>query len=100
MENEMKRNEIKRAWLELFCFMTSSARNCVGEPPMYGPFRLIDSVEKIITILEKQGLADDFFKKKRAKIEENKLVLVTDKEAFIELLDELVMDFTKELKAY
>ena len=99
MENEA-REEIKRTWLELFCFMTTSARGLVGEPTIYGPFRLIDSLEKIITILEEQGLTDDFLKKERKKIEENKLVLIEDEKAFVELLDELVMNFTKELKAY
>ncbi len=98
MENRAR--EDKRAWLDLFCFMTTSAKGCVGEPTIYGPFRLIDSVEKIITILEKQGLTDDFLKKERKKIEEKKLVLIEDEKAFIELLDELVMDFTKELKIY
>jgi hypothetical protein len=100
MKDEGQKKEIIRAWLKLFCFMTSSARGCVKEPTIYGPFRLVDSIEKIITILDKQGMADDFFRKEKKKIEERKLVLVEDEEAFVNLLDELVMDFAKELKNY
>ena len=98
MKDEEQPKELIRAWLELFCFMTSSARGCVKEPTIYGPFRLIDSIEKIITILDEQGIADDFFRKEKKKIEEKKLVLVEDEDAFVDLLDELVLDFAKELK--
>lgn len=100
MKNEAREELLKRTWLELFCFMTASARDLVGETQAYGPFRLIDSVERIITILEKQGVADDFLKKEKKKIEENKMVVMEDEKAWVELLGELVMDFTKELKAY
>jgi len=86
-------------WLELFCFMTSSARGLIGEPELYGPFRIIDSIEKIIELLENQKLLDDaFLKAEKEKIKEKKLILVSDGDAFITFLDELVMDFTKELK--
>ncbi|HUT65841.1 MAG TPA: DUF6092 family protein [Spirochaetota bacterium] len=86
-------------WLELFCFMTTSARGLIGEPELYGPFRIIDSIEKIIELLENQKLLDDaFLKAEKEKIKEKKLTLVADGDAFITFLDELVMDFTKELK--
>ena len=86
-------------WLELFCFMSSSARGLVGEPDIYGPFRLVDSLEKTIDLLGKQGVLDDeFLKKEKVKIAQKKLVIIEDREAFIKFLDELVMDFTRELK--
>jgi hypothetical protein len=78
--------------------MTSSARGCVDEPIIYGPLRLIESIEKIITIIGEQGISDDFLLAEREKIENNKLVVMEDEEAFVELLDELVLDFTKALK--
>jgi len=90
--------EIREKWLELFCFMASSARGCVEEPTIYGPFRLVDSLEKILHILEDQGIADDFMKKEKEKIAEKKLVVITDQEAFVRFLDEIVIDFTKRLK--
>lgn len=100
MKDDTQQKELTKAWIELFCFMASSARGCVSEPPIYGPLRLIDSMERIITILGKQEIRNDFLDSERDKIEENKLVVMEDEEAFIELLDELVLDFTKELKKY
>lgn len=86
-------------WLELFCFMTTSARGLIGEPELYGPFRIIDSIEKIIELLENQKLLDNaFLKTEKEKIKEKKLTVVADRDAFVTFLDELVMDFTKELK--
>jgi hypothetical protein len=92
---ELNRGE----WLELFCFMTTSARGLIGEPELYGPFRVIDSLERIIELLENQKLIDDIFlKAEKEKIKEKKLTVVADRDAFVTFLDELVMDFTKELK--
>ena len=94
----MGNDEIERRWLELFCFMTTSARALVGEPAMYGPFRLIHSLEKIIDILEMGGACSAFLKREKEKIAAGKLVLMTDRDAFIRFMDEIVIDFTKELK--
>jgi hypothetical protein len=92
-------NVLRGEWLALFCFMTSSARGLVGEPVLYGPFRIVDSLEKILELLEKQDLlSDEFLKTEREKIVEKKLVVVIDEDEFVDFLDELVMDFTKELK--
>lgn len=92
-------NVLRGEWLALFCFMTSSARGLIGEPVLYGPFRIVDSLEKILELLENQSLlSDEFLKTEREKIEEKKLVVVTDEDEFIAFLDELVMDFAKELK--
>ncbi|MDH5364122.1 MAG: DUF6092 family protein [Dehalococcoidia bacterium] len=98
MKNKMKEEKLRYELLKLFCYIVTSARGCVDEPKLYGPFRLIDSVERIITLLDNEGLADDFLKKERAKIEENKYILMEDEKEFIKLLDELVIDFTRKLK--
>ena len=98
MSEQMNKEEIRKSWLEIFCFMTTSARGLVGEPADYGPFRLIDSLEKIIDLIEKQGLADEFLKVEKEKIATRKFVMITEKDEFLKLMDELVMDFTKELK--
>ncbi len=84
--------------IKLLCFMVTSAAGCVNEPKLYGPFRLIDSVERIITLLDNEGLADDFLKNARAKIGEKKYILGYDEEGFIKFLDEMVIDFTRRLK--
>lgn len=98
MKDNMKEKKLRYELFKLFCYIVTSARGCVDEPKLYGPFRLIDSVERIIVLLDNEGLADDFLKKERAKIEENKYLLMQDEEGFIKFLDELVIDFTKKLK--
>jgi hypothetical protein len=98
MKDNMKEEKLRYELFKLFCYIVTSARGCVDEPKLYGPFRLIDSVERIIALLDNEGLADDFLKKEQAKIEENKYLLMQDEEGFIKFLDELVIDFTKKLK--
>lgn len=98
MKGNMEEEKLRYDLLKLFCYIITSARGCLEEPKLYGPFRLIDSVERIITLLDNEGLADDFLKRERAKMEENKYLVMQDEKGFTKFLDELVIDFTKKLK--
>ena len=98
MKGNIEEEKIRYDLLKLFCYMIVSARGLVEEPKLYGPLRLLDSVERIITLLDNEGLADDFLKKERVKIEENKYLVMQDEAGFTKFLDELVIDFTKKLK--
>ena len=40
----------------------------------------------------------DFFISLKKKIDEGKYVVMTDTEAFVKLLDEVVLDYTKKVK--
>ena len=91
-------NEINREFFELICFMLSSARGLMDEPREYGPFRLIDTAERLISILEKYGFADEFLQKQRLKIEEGKYSVMEGEDKFRKFLDELMVEFAKELK--
>jgi len=93
----MKKENIERKLLELFCYMSSSARGCVEEPKLYGPFRIIDFIERIIQLLEDAGIANDFLEKEKEKIEEGKYLVMQNEEKFVKFLDKLVIDFAKEL---
>ncbi len=79
------------AFFDLFCYMAASARGLVDEPKMYGPLRLIESIERMIGILEDEGRTDEFYLKLKDKIHENKYVLMSDEDEFIELLDDVVV---------
>lgn len=35
---------------EILIFLATSARGCVDEPPLCGPFRLIDALSKLIDL--------------------------------------------------
>ncbi len=98
-ENENNENrDLRDDFFELFCFMLSSARGLMDEPKDYGPFRIVDSVSRLISILEKHQLADDFLIKERKKIEEGKYSVMDGEEKFKEFLDSLMVDFAEELK--
>ncbi len=83
----------------LLAFLVTSARNCVEEPKLYGPFRLIDGASRLIEILEGAGIADEFLVEMRGKIDGGKYSVMSDKEEFIKFLDDLTLDFADELKS-
>jgi hypothetical protein len=94
----MGKEHLKNNFFDLLSFLIVSARNCVEEPKLYGPFRLIDGASKLIEILEGEGLADEFLSKLRKKIEDKKYSVMSSKDEFTEFLDDLTLDFANELK--
>jgi len=100
MKNTIAEEKLRYELLKLFCYMITSARGLIDASGSYGPFRLLDSVERLITLLDNQGLADDFLKEKQAEIATGKFLSLAglDQEKFIEFVDKLVIDFTKQLK--
>jgi len=97
-ENKKDKEQLKSNFFTLLSFLVVSARNCVEEPKLYGPFRLIDGASKLIEILEGEGLADEFFLKVRRKIEDKKYSVMNSENEFIKFLDNLTLDFADELK--
>ena len=91
-------NDVDKEIFELICYMVTSARNLVRETKMYGPFRLIDACGRLIGILEQMGTSSEFLSKVKAQIEENKYKVISDEEAFLNFLDELVLDLVGRLK--
>ena len=83
---------------KLLCYIVTSARNLVQETKMYGPFRLIDAGSRLIEILEREGSSDRFLSGVREMIEQNKYKVMTDKEGFIQFLDELVLKMVERLE--
>jgi hypothetical protein len=94
----MDKEQFQKSLFDLLSFLIISARNLVEEPKLYGPLRLIDGASRLIEILEKEGLSDEFLSKIRKKIEEKENSVMTNKDEFIELLDDLTLDFADELK--
>jgi len=90
--------ELKGDFFNLLAFLVTSARGCVDEPKLYGPFRLIDGASRLIGILEEAHMADEFLVKVRREIDEGKY-LMDDKGKFIQFLDDLTLDFVDKLKA-
>ena len=86
----MHENEI----IKLFAYMITSARGCVDEPKIYGPFRLIDSISKLYSILKENDLIENKeVSKIIGKIEEKKYSCMTDEKEFVTMLDDVIDDF-------
>jgi len=91
-------DKLKKELFELICYMIVSARNLDQETKIYGPFRLIDATSKLIEILEKNGIYDEFFSQVKTIIEANKYKVMTDKEGFIAFLDDLILRMVVKLE--
>ena len=91
-------DKLEKEIFELICYMLISARNLDQETKMYGPFRLVDAASKLIEILEKNEIYDEFLSQVRTIIEVNKYKVMTDKEEFLSFLDDLVLKMVAKLK--
>jgi hypothetical protein len=85
---------------ELALFLATSARNCIDEPPLYGPFRLLDALSKLTDFPKHAGGLDDdpFLDEMKTFVDEKKFLVTTDVQGFRQASDELVAKFAKELK--
>jgi len=82
-------NKFMKEIFYLLCNMIISANELCYENKLYGPLRLIDSVSKLINILENNSYHCNFFSKIKNLIEENKNKVSTNEEEFLNFLDSL-----------
>jgi hypothetical protein len=87
--------------LEIAVFLATSAQGCLNEPPLYGPFRLLDALSKLAEFPNYvTGLTPDpFLKRIKAIVDEKKFLVMYDVEGFKKAIDEIVEEFARELKA-
>lgn len=78
----------------LATFLVTAARDVVDEPAIYGPFRMIDAVDRLMA-----GVFDDeFLAAMKPQLETEKLKVMTDRDGFLAWLDELGTAFASEAK--
>jgi hypothetical protein len=82
------------AAFRLATFLVTAARDVVDEPAIYGPFRMIDAVDRLMA----DSFDDDFLRAIQPEIQREKLKVMSDREAFVEWLDELAAKFAVEAK--
>lgn len=85
---------------EIAVFLATSAQGCLNEPPLYGPFRLLDALSKLADFPDyAAGLDQDpFLKEIKAIVDEKKFLVMYDVDGFKRAIDEIVERFSKELK--
>lgn len=81
---------MKEEFVEILSFCTSSAIGCVNEPPIYGPLRLLEVMEKIIDLGIKNELTTHTeMDALVGYIAENKTLCMVDEEKFVKSLREI-----------
>ena len=85
---------------EILAFLFSSAHLLVQEPHLYGTFRLIDAASRLIGFaLEGGQLEDDqFLREFKEDVDRRKLLLMTDQEAYFQLLEDATREMAREMK--
>ncbi len=75
-------------------YLVASARDCLDEPLIYGPLRLVEGVSRLIEALPD----DDFLQQQKRVIDAEKWEVMGDRELFATWLDELLRVFAAEAK--
>lgn len=84
---------------EVATYLVASARDCLDEPLAYGPLRLLEGVNRLIKVSKSNpSLRDEFLESMESKISEDVLKVMSDREAFKKALDDLLLDFTEQMK--
>jgi len=92
-------NILEDEHFQLLAFLLTSARGCIDEPPIYGPLRLIDAADKLISIIVKKYSRELIeLQEIRKKIEKARNLVLTNEEEFTKTLDELVRSLSKIIK--
>ncbi|MBC7113398.1 MAG: nitroreductase family protein [Candidatus Methanomethyliales bacterium] len=100
-ENMGKVEETVNDYLfELALFLATSAQGCLNEPPLYGPFRLLDALSRLIDLPDYGGglTKDPFLKELKNFVDSKKFLVMYDVEGFKSAIDEVVMRLTTEAK--
>lgn len=87
------------ALFDLAIYLIASARDCLEEPLIYGPLRMIIGVEKIIEMGKLDpSMRDRFLESKGETIARETLAVMSDREKFRKTLDDILLAFSDEAK--
>lgn len=92
MENTLLREDI----YDLYGYMASAAKELLVDPQIYGPFRMVDTISRVITLLDNHGFHDDFSQEIKNFIDANKYVMMSDEDEFADFLNKLVVKFAEK----
>jgi len=84
---------------DLATYLVAGARDCVDEPLIYGPLRMLEGVNRIIMMGESDPrYRDEFLSKMRSRVTTDVLKVMSDREEFKKALDDLLLEFAAESK--
>lgn len=96
----MQKNELKIKVLEYIAYLATSARDSIEEPHIYGSFRLIDAISRLIDLLKHISIIeeDSFLNELKNFIDTKKHTMMFNKKEYLSFLDEVLEKIIKELK--
>jgi hypothetical protein len=71
--------------------MVTSACNLLNENKLYGPFRLLDTASRLITLLEEEGVRSKRLEEIRKRIIAGQYSVMEDEKVFADFLQGLVL---------
>ena len=78
--------------IEEICLIVSSARELPSEPKFYGPMRLIEGIQRLVRLMQKNGIDHEIFEEVASRIERFPLeALPEGEDEFILFMDELIL---------
>ncbi len=78
----------------LATFLVTAARDVVDEPAIYGPFRMVDAVDRLMAGV----FEDEVLLGLKPELEREKQKVMTDRDAFVSWLDDLAARFGAEAR--
>lgn len=95
----MTRHRLDYGIFDLATYLVASARDCVDEPLIYGPLRLLEGVNRLIQMGEEDSrFHDDFLSRMGGGVSKDILKVMSDRDEFRKALDGLLLEFAEELK--
>lgn len=82
----------------LLAHLVTSAELCAVEPGDYGVFRLLDASSRLLGALVEGGATDPWLVRLRREIDEKKVLMMTDREAYFAFLPELSRRVAERLR--
>jgi hypothetical protein len=80
-------------------YLLTSARGLLDEPASYGPFRLLEGASRLCGLMSAgASRRGSFLDHLKLLIDDGKLALMSDPEAFKGLLDEAVREYVRAMK--
>jgi hypothetical protein len=95
----MSPKEEENRMFEVVLFLVACARDCLDEPPIFGPRRMIDAAGRLIKAADAIGVADGAMTRLGEQIADRGNLLGLDAATLAAWLDQLLVELSVEAKA-
>lgn len=92
MEATKTKEEILEHLRDYVAYTLTSAKGLYREPYSYGPMRLMDSLEKALSLLQEAGIKDENLDQVLSSIRKERWRAMTDKEGFAQAIDTSILE--------